>query len=146
MAMKEIPKKAEHLGIKVSGSKYKLKLVREEYALINKRNSLPKFEGMKKAYADDNGKTYTDEWCLKHQNNCLENYDLHMHLFSLLDHDEFNEEVNDFLISYPMFNQVDDLNELNEKNGYYILILDEYCQVYIRYIEKYIKKNKRTLG
>lgn len=143
MSLKEIPNRAEHLGVNVYGSKYKLKLIREEYATINKRNSLPKFEGMKNAYEDKDGKTYTDEWCLNHQKNCLENYDLHMEFFSLLNHDEFNKEVNGFLEHYPMFNQVNNLNELNGKNGYYVLILDEYCQVYVGTSKDILKRIKQ---
>lgn len=142
MSMKRIPTRAYHLGINVHGAKYKLKLVKEEYALISKRNSLMKFESMKKAYEDKEGKTYTDKWCIKHQKDCLENYDLNMEFFSLLDHDEFNKEINGFLNHYPMFNQIKDLNELNEKTGYYILIQDEYCQVYIGTSKNILKRIK----
>lgn len=131
MTIKEIPSKVKHFGVNLSERKYKLKLIREEYALINKTNTLSKFSGMEKAYEDKEGKTYTDRWCRKHQKQCLENYDLNMEFFSLLDHDEFNQEISGFLKKYPTFSQLHDLNEWKEKTGYYILILDEYCQVYI---------------
>lgn len=143
MEMKEIPKKVEHLGLKVFGSKYKLKLIREEYAIISKKSSLLTIGGTKNIHEDKDGKIYTDDWCIKHQKKCLENYDLHMQFFSLLDHDEFNKEVNSFLNRYPMFNQVNDLNELNEKNGYYVLILDEYCQVYVGTSENILRRIKQ---
>lgn len=131
MTIREIPSKAKHFGINLAERKYKLKLVREEYALINKTNTLLGLPGMEKAYEDKEGKTYTDKWCIEHQKQCLENYDLNMEFFALLDHDEFNQEISGFLKKYPAFREVHDLNEWKEKNGYYILILDEYCQVYI---------------
>lgn len=143
MEMKEIPKKAVHLGLKVSGSKYRLKLIREEYAIINKKSSLQNLGGVKGKHEDKDGKIYTDKWCIKHQKKCLENYDLHMQYFSLLNHDEFDKEINSFLHRYPFFKQVNDLNQLNGKSGYYILILDEYCQVYVGTAQDILKRIKQ---
>lgn len=122
---------AIHLGAKVYGIKYQLKLIRDEYAIINKRNSLGKFDCMLEAYEDDKGKIYTDEWCLKHQRDCLKNYDLHMEFFLLLNHDKFNKEIKRFLRKYPMFEEIKDINTLKDISGYYVLVLDEYSQVYI---------------
>lgn len=146
MSTKDIPNRAKHLGLNVYGRKYKLKLIREEYATINKKNSLPKFDSMKNEYEDENGEKYTDEWCVKHQQNCLKNYDLHMEFFSLLNHDEFNKEIDSFLEYYPMFNQVEDLNEWNGKTGYYVLILDEYCQVYVGTSKDILKRIRQHWG
>lgn len=122
---------AMHLGVKVLPGKYGLKLSREKYAIINKRNSLSKFKNMIYAYEDEEGKIYTDKWCLKHQKNCLENFDLHMELFANLSNDEFNSEIDRFLIKYSVFKELKNLNNVNRVPGYYMMILDEYKQVYI---------------
>ena len=49
-----------HFGIKVLPGKYGLNLIRENYAIINKRNSLGYFEHMRECY-DDHGKSYTNK-------------------------------------------------------------------------------------
>ena len=35
-----------------------------------------KSESLKDAYADEEGKFYTDEWCKAYQELCLKNFDL----------------------------------------------------------------------
>ena len=54
-----------------------------------------------------------------------------MEYFSLLNNDEFNIEINKFIESNECFVEVFDLNLYDQKPGYYLMILDEYCQVYI---------------
>jgi len=119
-----------HLGVRVRPGKRGLKLTREQYALINKRNSLRKFASMKDAYEDEEGKYYTDEWCKKHRENCLKNFDLHMELFQQLDHAAFEYEIQLFVQRCPMCQQVKNLNE-HTHAGYYIMVLDDYCQLYV---------------
>lgn len=109
----------EHFGVKVIKKKYELKLVRNEYAIINNKSSIYK------------GKIYSDEWCKTQYKKAMENYDLNMEYFSLLDKKEFNEEINSFLNIYKEFKEVKDLKLFNGKSGYYIMILDEYKQLYI---------------
>ncbi|GAB4075220.1 hypothetical protein GCM10028778_27230 [Barrientosiimonas marina] len=120
-----------HFGVTVFPGKWGLKLTREKYALINKRNSLGKFKNMLHAYEDEKGKFYTDEWCLKHQSNCLRNFDLHMKFYHQLNHDKFESEIQAFKDKYPMFQDITDLNNYDQRAGYYVMILDEYCQVYV---------------
>lgn len=136
-----------HFGLKVLDGKFGLKLTRDKYAIINKKNSLCKFNSIK--YEDDEGKFYTDEWCEEHRKDCLQNYDLHMEYFSLLDHTKFNKEIESFLKKNNMFISVTDLNLYNGKPGYYIMVLDEYCQLYVgttqdiqRRIRSHWSKNK----
>lgn len=123
---------AEHFGVLVKSAKYGLKLTREKYAVINTRATLPKFEKLQKigAYADSSGKFYTEEWCREYQKLILENYDLSMRYFKSLDREEFNSSINTFLKKYKGFKEVTDLNEWGCP-GYYMIVLDEYKQVYI---------------
>jgi hypothetical protein len=54
-----------------------------------------------------------------------------MEYFSLLSHDLLNIEINKFFESNKGFVKVFDINLYDKKSGYYIMVLDEYCQVYI---------------
>lgn len=140
-----------HFGLTVLPGKKGLKLIRENYAWINNRSSLfsertyqlELKQGITRAdreitingeqirvYSDERGQFYSDEWCIHHQNQCLENFDLHMSLFKSLDRKKFDKELSEFTKSFPMFTEVSDLNDYDEKSGYYIMILEEYCQVY----------------
>lgn len=141
-----------HFGVKVLPGKKGLELSRENYALINNRSSIfsessyekevslgifnPDREvsvngNIVKLYKDNRGQFYTDEWCREYQKECLLNFDLHMELFSSLDRTEFNNEVANFTKEFKEFSEISDLNVLNGKSGYYVMVLDKYCQVYI---------------
>lgn len=120
---------AKHFGVSIRDGKLGMKLTRDTYADICNKSSLPKFKSI--TYADEQGEFYTDEWCENHQLQCLENFDLNMTFFALLDHDVFEMEIQEFLKKHNEFREVSDLNQYNEKSGYYMMVLDEYCQVYI---------------
>lgn len=131
-----------HFGVKVLGGKRGLKLTRENYAVMSNKNSLPRFS--LDIYADEVGEIYTDEWCKKNLEDCLKNFDLNMEFFSLLDHNEFNQEIDNFLRKNIQFKEVFDLNLYHKKSGYYVMVLDEYRQVYIgtaKDIEKRIRQH-----
>lgn len=121
----------KHFGVTVREGKYGLNLKRENYAIINKKNSLMKNDKMKDAYADEYGNFYTDEWCHAYRELCLKNFDLNMQFFSSLSHEEFEREIIDFVKKNKNFKQVQDLNEYQGTSGYYLMILDKYCQLYI---------------
>ncbi|MCC3359414.1 GIY-YIG nuclease family protein [Bacillus sp. REN16] len=118
-----------HFGVKVLEGKRGLKLTREKYAVVSNKNSLVRFD--REIYADKYGKIYTDEWCENQLKEALENYDLNMEYFSLLNHDEFCEEIEGFLNLNKKYTKVFDLNLYEGKSGYYMMVLDEYSQVYI---------------
>ena len=118
-----------HFGLKIIEGKHGLKLTRENYALASNKNSLVHFS--QDIYADEEGRVYSDEWCEEQLENCLKNYDLNMEYFSLLSHEDFNAEINKFLDEHKCFLEIFDLNLYEYKSGYYIMVLDEYCQLYI---------------
>lgn len=123
----------KHFGIEVKKVKYSLKLVRDEFAVINTHPSLMKFDFLVKegAYANDEGTEYKLEWCEKYRKICLKNFDLNMKYFSLLDGKDFKTAVDGFLERHNGFINVEDLKEYNGSVGYYFMILGEYKQAYI---------------
>lgn len=121
----------KHFGLNLRSTKLGFELKRENYAIINPKNSLHNFECMKNAYTDNSGKFYTEEWCIAHREKCLKNFDLNMNFFKTLNHDEFDKEIVRFLKKYKKFKAVQDLNEYNNVSGYYMMVLDKYCQIYI---------------
>ncbi|MCU4792907.1 hypothetical protein OCE54_23720 [Bacillus cereus] len=121
---------AYHFGLKVLEGKRGLKLTREKYAIINNKSSF-RVRFSRDIYADEEGKIYTEQWCEKQLKDCLENFDLNMEYFSLLNHSEFCTEIEEFLERNSQFTEVYDLNLYDGKAGYYIMVLDEYSQVYI---------------
>lgn len=118
-----------HFGVKVLEGKRGLKLTRENYAVLSNKNSLVRFSV--DIYADEEGRIYSDEWCEKQLEDSLKNYDLNMEYFSFMNHEEFNKEIDKFLQRNKRFIEVFDLNLYDGKSGYYLMVLDEYCQVYI---------------
>ncbi|OMD76838.1 GIY-YIG nuclease family protein [Paenibacillus odorifer] len=57
-------------------------------------------------------------------------FDLNMKYFESLSRDNFNEEL-DKLVETNNFARIVDLNSVNGVSGYYIMVLDDYCQIYI---------------
>jgi hypothetical protein len=121
---------AYHFGLKVLEGKRGLKLKREKYAVVNNKNSFG-VRFSRDIYVDEEDKKYTEQWCEEHLKECLDNFDLNMKYFSLLNHNEFCTEIEDFLKRNSQFTEVYDLNLFDGKAGYYIMVLDEYSQVYI---------------
>ncbi len=124
----------EHIGLKLSKSKYSYHLVREEFALINTKPSMPyqyRLMKEKNAYTDTTGVEYRKEWCEEYRELCLENFDLNMRYFKSLDLVKFNSAFDSFVKKHYEFQKVDDLSSFENISGYYIMVLDEYRQIYI---------------
>lgn len=85
----------------------------------------------KNAYTDNTGTAYTIKWCEEYREQCLQNYDKNIKYFSLLDRTDFNNAVSVFLKKHKGFCKVDCLIDFDATSGYYLMILDEYKQVYI---------------
>jgi hypothetical protein len=131
----------EHFGVGVRAGKYGNKLTRDNYAIISPKNSFyPQIINSREyylnkfgfeAWTDPSCTEYSAEWCEWHLDNCLRNYDLSMEFFKRLNKDEFNSNIDSFLSKNKNFLSVIDLNEYFNESGYYIMVLDEYSQVYI---------------
>lgn len=123
----------KHLGVELIKRKCSYNLIKEEFALINKKPSLPRFDNLValNAYLGDDAKEYTIAWCESYRELCLENFDLNMKYFNLLDYQEFCKAVFKFLNRHHSFLPVEDLHCYDGAPGYYMMVLDEYKQVYI---------------
>ena len=123
----------EHFGIKLVNRGKSFNLIREEFALINTRPSLPYFESLaeRNAYSNKQGDAYSETWCKEYRELCLKNFDLNMEYFSKLDKATFDATLVSFLSKYKQFAEVANLNDFAGVEGYYIMVLDEYKQVYI---------------
>lgn len=138
-----------HFGETLQKRKYSFKLVRDEFALPNTTPSLPKFNFLikKNAYADSTCKKYSQEWCEEYRKVCLQNYDLNMKYFASLSKDDFNDELEKYLWRHKGFHEIRKLAYCDGLEGYYMMVLDEYKQVYIGQtddIKKRIKQHWRN--
>ena len=83
-------------------------------------------------YCMENGKLrFSDEFCKKYQEACLNVFDANMKYFEKLNRTDFNEKIDKLIKKYRNFIKVDNLNDFKGKSGIYIMVLDEYKQVYI---------------
>lgn len=122
----------EHFGLKVYARKHGLYLDRDNYAIIDNKSSFnTKLKGLEGCYKDEEGRYYTDEWCEKHRGDCLKNFDLNMKFYRSLSKQEFNGEINAFITKNQTFTEVFDLGLYAKASGYYLMVLDRYCQIYI---------------
>lgn len=81
-----------------------------------------------RVFADE--EHYTNEWVEEHYKECMENFDLNLAFFSKLSYGDFDKYLLRF-VKKNKFVETDNLNVLDGKRGIYILVLDEYKQVYI---------------
>ena len=128
-----------HFNTKIRKTNYN-KLSRENYCIPTNKISYVCKKSLKFAiermdykipneyYIDEN--TYSDKYIKEHTEECLYNFDLNMKFFSTLNVDDFNDYLKTFT-SKNKFKEVFDLKELSRVEGIYILVLDEYKQVYI---------------
>ncbi|MBE6878244.1 MAG: GIY-YIG nuclease family protein [Ruminococcaceae bacterium] len=135
--------KIKHFGIwKLKSNS--LKINRETYAVIDNRNHGEKkeierrqrnyklfYDAYKNIYTDETCLYYKDEWCIKHREQCLENFDLNMKFMDNLSQDEFNKQLHKLQKKYKDIKEIVDLYEVESVAGVYIMVLDEYKQMYI---------------
>lgn len=131
-----------HFGQTVRSSRgLGLKLSRETYAIINKRSSVPVFprdydpaawDRANHLYDDAEHRILTDEWCEAHRAKALANFDMNMAHFASLDPVEFEIAPRALIIDgTPGMVEVTDLTQWDGVPGVYVMVLDEYRQVYI---------------
>ncbi len=133
----------QHFGIRIKEKDGGLKLIRDNYIYQKNKtkSSLPcfkKFQGKSCDHRDENCKFYKEEWINEYEGKVLENFDLNMQYFATLNKEKFKNETTIFLKNNSNFKDVTDLSIYN-RSGYYVMILGEYCQVYIG-TSKNIKK------
>lgn len=122
----------EHFGLSFDERRVQLEISRDKYAMIdNKNHFYPNRCFTKNSYTDESVRTYTNEWCEKYQQLILKNFDLNMRFFSILQHEEFEADLHSFLEKNNEFVEVFDLKEYYGVSGYYVMVLDKYCQVYV---------------
>lgn len=132
---------ATHFGVKVRSARgFGLRISRDTYARINKRSSMPRqyreddperWDALDSVYEDDEHRFYTDEWCEEHQELALTNYDLNIAHFASLDREEFESALRSAVASQPGMVEVTDLAEWDSVAGLYVMVFDEYTQVYV---------------
>lgn len=120
----------EHFGVKVFKKPSGLKL--------NRKNYLDRIIFNNKLLGENMLKNPSRMASAKKR--ILYNYDINMKYFRSLSKNKFNSELNDFLDRNPNFEEVTNLNSVDEKKGYYMIVLDEYAQVYIGTTNVNIKK------
>lgn len=148
-------KKIVHFGITIMPRTRGYKLTRDNYAVISnksthgknmiymqvlKNNDEKLIKAYTEIYADKEGLIYRDDWCEKHLVEVMQNFDLNMKFFKKLDHVKFEDEIAQFIKKTKFF-EITDLSEYSCP-GYYVMILDAYCQLYIGTTED-IKKRIR---
>lgn len=114
-------------------------MTRETYARINKRSSFyvrredyPSglWEQLDENYDDPEHRFYTDAWCEEERERALVNLDLNMAHFASLDPAVFDDALHRAVRKYRMV-EVTDLSKWDGVHGLYIMVLDQYCQVYV---------------
>jgi hypothetical protein len=117
-----------------------LKISRDNYAVINKRSSMDRcsrednpalWDQLDHLYEDPEHRILTDEWCEAHRADALANFDLNMAFFASLDPREFEAALQTAVDSLPGMVEVTDLAHWDGVPGLYVMVLDEYRQVYV---------------
>ena len=123
-----------HFGVKVIKKKYSLSMCRAEFAQINRKSSFGVFFECldeRGAYCDKQALIYDEKWCEEYREICLRYYDSSMTYFESLDKIEFDKAIKAFLRKHRGFKELHDLHRVENKSGYYMMIMDQYKQAYI---------------
>lgn len=129
----------QYFGVWIKKSE-KNKISRENYATIEKKNSMwssktksyyKTVEERQKLYDDAECRIYSDSFCKEWQEKCLINFDKNIEFFKQLSRDAFEDDLQKLINFNENVKQILDLNECKGMRGLYILVLDEYKQVYI---------------
>lgn len=154
---KDTVKRSVHFGLTVAPQKRGLKLTRDNYVPLSRNRSLgknllyikaiqtgdqEKIDHYASRYDDEEGLVYSEKYYEDLKKRALENYDLNMKFYQNLNHEKFEKEIARF-ITKTKFVYVEDLTEYKGVEGYYAMVLDEYCQVYIGYTSKGIQERVR---
>jgi hypothetical protein len=120
--------------------KYGHRLIRDLYALPNKTPSvrLPRdfftdeqWESRAWAFEDAEQTRLSDEFCQRHREAALENFDLNMAFFAQIPAESFEDALTELLSKNKSLRPIADLRSLEGDEGVYLMVLDEYRQAYI---------------
>jgi hypothetical protein len=129
-----------HFGLIVrEGPKQGLRIDRTRYAAVNKNSShhFPReldpilWDSQANCFEDEDHRKYTDEWCQRQQQNALKNFDLNMAKYRDLIQEEFDEALHFAIRETPSMVEIIDLSEWAEGSVVYIMVLDDYKQLYV---------------
>jgi len=151
------PRYVKHFGVWINKTLPNAKISKEHYAIIDPKPSFPVWDCNPDIYVfkdpnDPSSVEYSSDHCIWRQTKCFENFDLNMSHYESLNYDEFSS----FLSLYAKrrhFQEIFDLDdEITAANinptscayyheGYvYIMVLDNYKQVYIGITRASIKQ------
>ncbi|OME78634.1 hypothetical protein BK120_23125 [Paenibacillus sp. FSL A5-0031] len=102
-----------HFGIKLRNREGGFKLTVDNYVKMSDKDTA----------------TLSEELKLKSE-KVMTRFDLNMRYFKSLAWDKFNEELSKFVTSNNFY-EINDLNYVEDIAGHYVMVLDEYCQIYI---------------
>lgn len=112
----------EYFGLRLKEKEDGMQLTRENLLNVNTGVTLnPKRKG----------EHYTNQEQFIFKEKALQNFDCNMTRYSKLNGKLFNNYVKSILTSFPTANFVTNLTSFEKKSGVYIMILDNYSQLYI---------------
>jgi hypothetical protein len=130
----------EHFGEQIRPGKYGHRLTRELYAIPSKKptdrftvDQVPAATwAIRASFFEDADQTvYNDEYCRKHQEQALANFDLNMEFFARLEPEAFESALNELLQKHAKLKPVTDLGTVDGVTGLYVMVLDGYKQAYV---------------
>ena len=154
------PRYVRHMGIWINSELPSSKLSRETYATINNRSTvISRCEAIQRLtkgpnptiFLDetDGSVRYTESYCLMHRQRCLQNFDINMKRYQEIDPRDFNQALLKF-VKGRKFQEVSSLmdpicttdpwKECSVAGFVYIMVLDEYKQVYIGITERTVQE------
>lgn len=129
--LEKVTDKLEEISLYTVEDMLKSNYLKPDWLYEYDYNSLPDISGIRKIVRKRYFPYRTDEECEELQKRALYNFDLNMEFYKKLDKNKFNEEIKKFLSTHSEFVEVTNLNDYKNIIGIYIMVLDEYKQVYI---------------
>ena len=133
------PRSVVHFGERVRHGKYGFHLIRDMYALPNRRPSgrVPRewltdeeWNALDWMYEDPEHTLYSDAYLERNRHHALENFDLNMAFFAQIPHEDFDRALKR-MCRQNRLAQIFELRQLDELEGVYVMVLDDYRQAYI---------------
>ena len=114
----EKSKTTNHFGVRIMGKAGGFKLTRQNYIKPHRKSSVV------------DGLLYSDKDINHISERSFYNYDLNINYFKSLDKEGFEKELNSF-VSKNGFREIKSLKGFENTTGHYLMVLDDYKQVYI---------------